>query len=502
MKRTVVLSLTLAATAAGAQQQSIKPRPLGAVQATSKELLGLPTVVRSLSDGSAIVNDVARRRLLKFDASLSNYSVVADSTSGSVNGYGPRSGALIPYVADSSLFLDPTAGSFLVIDPAGKVTRVMSPPRPNDNGAIASTVGGFAGFDSKGRMVYRTSYRSQMQQLRDGSIQMAPPVDSAPLLRVDLDTRRADTVGHLKLARMIPSTMTMPNGGTMTMQRSAPLAAIDDWAVLSDGTIAIVRGGDYHIDFIKPDGSKSATGKMAFDWKRLTDEDKFAIIDSISKAAAAGPAAGGPTFIGGGVGERIMIGGGRGGGGDAMVTREMVAGMAAGMAAASSAPPPSAASSSTGSSGAASSSTGSSSSSTSSSGSASSGSGAASSSSTTNGATPSNAAPAAAAQSGAPTGFTMPALPAPAISELPDYMPAFTQASARADADANLWIRTTTPGAQPGNVVYDVISSQGALVDRVDVPKGMQIVGFGKGGIVYLSQREGYGYRILKASIH
>jgi hypothetical protein len=289
--------------------------------------------------------------------------------------------------------------------------------------------------------------------------------------------------------------MTMPNGGTMTMQRSAPLAAIDDWAVLSDGTIAIVRGADYHVDFIRPDGSKSATGKMAFDWKRLSDEDKFAIVDSISKAAAAGPNSGGPMFIGGGGGERIMIGGGGRGGGDVMATREVITGMAAGMAAAATAAPPAAASTGTTASSGTASSGSSGSSTTSTSGSSSS-----SSSATTNGATPSNAAP-GATQSGATTGFTMPSIPAPAISELPDYMPAFTQASARADADANLWIRTTTPGAQPGNVVYDVISSQGTLVDRIDVPKGMQIVGFAKGGIVYLSQREGYGYRVLKASI-
>ena len=95
----------------------------------------------------------------------------------------------------------------------------------------------------------------------------------------------------------------------------------------------------------------------------------------------------------------------------------------------------------------------------------------------------------------------MPSVPAPAIADMPDYMPPFTQTSARADADANLWIRTTTPGAQPGNVVYDVINSQGVVVDRVDVPKGMQIIGFAKGGIVYLSQREGYQYRVLKASV-
>src|SRR4051812_22922824 len=98
MKRTLFLALTAASTAAA--QQSIKPRPLGAVQATTAELLGMPTSVRALPNGSVIVNDVARRRLLLVDPSLAKYSVIADSTSGSVNGYGSRPGALIAYVGD------------------------------------------------------------------------------------------------------------------------------------------------------------------------------------------------------------------------------------------------------------------------------------------------------------------------------------------------------------------------------------------------------------------
>jgi hypothetical protein len=137
MKRVGLLSLSLLAVST-VSAQSVKPRPLGAVQFTSKELLGGATLARALPNGGVIVNDVVRRRLLLLYPVLASYTVIADSTSGSVNGYGQRPGALIPYVADSTLYLDATAGSFLVIDPSGKVTRVMSPPRPNDINFIAS----------------------------------------------------------------------------------------------------------------------------------------------------------------------------------------------------------------------------------------------------------------------------------------------------------------------------------------------------------------------------
>ena len=39
----------------------------------------------------------------------------------------------------------------------------------------------------------------------------------------NLDTRKADTIGAMKLARMLSSTGTSPNGGTFTMSSQAPL---------------------------------------------------------------------------------------------------------------------------------------------------------------------------------------------------------------------------------------------------------------------------------------
>lgn len=462
MKYIAVLAISLIAMSASAQ--TIKPRPLGAIQASSQDVLGVATLARHLPNGSVIVNDPVRRRLLLFDANLQSYTTIADSTSGSINGYGQRPGALIPYVADSTLYLDVTAGSFLVIDPAGKVTRVMSPPRPTDNGLLANANLGFPGFDSRGRMVYRTTVRPQMQQTRDGSISMAPQPDSQPIIRVDLDTRRADTIGYVKTARSISTTGAGPGGGTFTMQMPAPLSPIDDWSLLSDGSIAIIRGRDYHIDWILGDGTKKSSEKLAFDWKRLTDEDKLVIIDSIMKARAnVMSGAGGAPMMMMGDGNRMMIGGDGGGrGGPVMMgTRDVVTTQMVGTAAV---PPPAPAG-------------------------------------TAKPADPKAAADGkAVAAAGAPAG--MPAMPSLSASDLPDYMPVFVGASARPDGDANVWIRTTTPGVNPGNVVYDVINSAGVVVDRVDVPKGMTIVGFGKGGLVYLTQREGTGARLVRAAIH
>jgi sugar lactone lactonase YvrE len=82
-------------------------------------------------------------------------------------------------------------------------------------------------------------------------------------------------------------------------------------------------------------------------------------------------------------------------------------------------------------------------------------------------------------------------------SDLPDYAPPFTAGSARGDLDGNLWVRTSN--VVNGGSVYDVINGKGELIDRVQVPAGRVIAGFGKGGVVYMGVKEGTGVRLEQA---
>lgn len=82
--------------------------------------------------------------------------------------------------------------------------------------------------------------------------------------------------------------------------------------------------------------------------------------------------------------------------------------------------------------------------------------------------------------------------------ELPDYRPAFNQGAARADVEGNLWIRTTAPSDK--GPIYDVINSKGALIDRVQLPYGRVISGFGK-GVVYMGVLDDTGARLEAARV-
>jgi hypothetical protein len=88
-----------------------------------------------------------------------------------------------------------------------------------------------------------------------------------------------------------------------------------------------------------------------------------------------------------------------------------------------------------------------------------------------------------------------------APKELPDFRPPFNANAVRADLDGNLWIRTNPPAPIPGGPVYDVVSRRGELVDRLQLPPGYTLVGFGRGKVVFLSMRDASGVHLARVRL-
>jgi len=97
--------------------------------------------------------------------------------------------------------------------------------------------------------------------------------------------------------------------------------------------------------------------------------------------------------------------------------------------------------------------------------------------------------------------MTAPAPTFVAPSELPDYKPVFLNGFVRADTEGNVWVRTIPTKAIAGGPVYDVINRKGELVERVQIPVGRTIAGFGAGGVVYLTTRDGMTTKLEKATV-
>jgi hypothetical protein len=438
----VLLAAPLLALTAQAQQSRPPLRRLGAAVATS-DALGAVAAVQALPGGRLLVNDPARRQLVLLDSSMKLVAVVADTTSATKSAYGTRAAGLLPFRGDSALFVDPNSLSMLVIDPAGKIARIMAAPRANDVIFLLGGPQGNPGFDAKGRLVYRAQSFGPPRGGTAGQ-PLQPPVvpDSVPLVRYDLLTRKLDTAAFVRSPAPKFNIVQNERGVSMTSTIN-PLPEVDDWAILPDGTIAILRK-DYHVDYVDANGQKTSAPKIPFDWQRLTDSAKVAIIDSakarMARARAGGPGGGFVITRDGPGGNDVVAGGGPGGpgaGAPMIVFRtERVEG----------GPPP---------------------------------------------------------RGGAPTGETRAAGPPPLSfvepSELPDYQPAFTTGSVRADREGKLWVRIFSPQQSNAGPEYDVIDRTGKLVDRVALPLGTTIAGFGADGAVYLGVRDASGVHITRA---
>jgi hypothetical protein len=371
---------------------------LSAATAKTSATLGLVSGIHQMADGKVLVNDAGHRLLRLFDPSLETSMLVADSTSGNSNSYGPAPVQLIRYRGDSTLFPDLGTQSLLVLDGAARVARTIALPNTRD---FPNFIVSFAGVDTKGRLLYRGSG-------------LGPPIpggplvasDSAPILRADLEQRRVDTLGRIKVR----------DGGAQNVDRSDPakvritttinpLPLLDEWSVLADGSVALVRGHDYHIDWVRADGTMSSSPRIPFDWKRLTDEDKQKIVDSARVAQLAAEVRRLTNNLAAGGGG----GGGRRGGGDP-------------------------------------------------------------------GGDP-------AARQGPPQIRTV-FVP---LKDMTDFYPPLRRGATVPDLDGNLWILPTTSAqSQSGELVYDVVNAQGELFERVRLPVGRSLAGFGKGGVVYL----------------
>lgn len=363
--------------------------------------------IRELQNGRVLVDDGGSRQLRLFDSTLASGMIVLDSASEGPNLYGRGRAPIIPYLGDSTLFPDNAAFAMLVIDEKGQVVRSMAIPTQSDLGRIRQG----AGLDAQGRLVYLGDspvFRGKAQGESDAKS------DTFPLLRADLDLRKTDTIGYvLRPMRVIKATS--PDGSaTLGMWLIDPLQTLDDWTILSDGTVALVRGHDYHVDWIRANDTRSSGARLPFDWKQLSDDDKHRVLDSIRVVIDS-------SMNDGSIANRVQM---------LTVTRHPGV---------RPAPQPA-------------------------------------------------PRPTTGRASTAFPGFKIEPDDPNQIRKVHDYYPPVRSGAAQADVDGNLWILpTTSKNSLKGELVYDVVNNKGDLFQRVRVPFGRLIVGFGKGGVVYMS---------------
>jgi hypothetical protein len=171
------------------------------------------------------------------------------------------------------------------------MVRAIAPPKAGDftTVMIGAAAKSAQGYDPQGRLVYQTRRRQQPQStappvLAKGTVTVRIIRDSTAIVRVDPASYAADTLGW---AANPVRKLLIEEGGRGDFANACgatnPLPQFDQWTLLPDGTVAILRAFDYHIDWIR-DGKTTSTPKMAYDWRRVTDDEKRRMLDSTHRA--------------------------------------------------------------------------------------------------------------------------------------------------------------------------------------------------------------------------
>jgi hypothetical protein len=237
--------------------------------------------VRVLANGGLLVNDTLARRLLALTPQLGASVIVSRFGTHGAASYGADATRLLAYRGDTSALIDVALGTVVLFAPTGSLVRTLSLPLSRDARIIAGIRLGTAVFDLSGRLIYAGGRKYPIgeadpwrhQGTQDTTITTRP---IGPILRADFANQTVDTIAWLNRERE-----------TWLVRRPRytpvhdPFPFQDEWVVSTDGTVAVVRANDYHIDWTHPSGSTLSTPAIPFAWRRISTAEKLRILDSV-----------------------------------------------------------------------------------------------------------------------------------------------------------------------------------------------------------------------------
>ena len=232
--------------------------PLGAPNATFPEDFGTIQTVREMPDGRILVADPLGKALYMVDMDAGTRTAVGSEGQGSEEYLQPD--AVWPLPGDSTLLVDLGNGRLVALGPGlgfGPTSPIsLGDPRSNLTLALPQ------GVDGRGN-VYARAMGGPGAMMED----------SAAILRINRATSVIDEVASFKLQerKRIESGSAGNQNVSITQ---VPLSPEDAWGVGPDGSIAIARAGDYHVDWIGIDGTVARGPAIPFDAVRIGTAEK------------------------------------------------------------------------------------------------------------------------------------------------------------------------------------------------------------------------------------
>lgn len=297
MKNSIGMVAVALFLASGAEAQAPE-RPLAKPIAELDETFTQVVSVRELGDGRVLVVDAGERTLFLVDFAKGSAQKVGREGSGPLEYRMPM--MLLPR-ADSTYVLDAMLRRFLILDRAGAPvkTRMIVETQSLDPSVMlrATTI---RAIDAQGR------WYSQVMPFSLDTAGGAMRFGGAGfLVRWTAESPKADTLAKVTTPTQSTKFSGNPSAGIKLVVPINPPEIIDAWDVLPNGTVAVARGADYHVDYFSPAGKMTAGPKVphtavpitASDQARIRKDTRTAFEQNLKRGLAmAGGAAPKMTF--------------------------------------------------------------------------------------------------------------------------------------------------------------------------------------------------------------
>lgn len=263
------VSLVLLLTPLALSAQQVPTRALQKADAEFQEPFDALFSLREIAPGKVMITDLGPKAVLLVDFAAGRQANVGR------NGQGPGEyqfpGDVHPYRGDSLVVADRVGRRALLLTPSGTVGRTI--PYPEGLSGMPE----LRGADRQGRLYFQGS---PFGGAPGSGLDVSETVpDSVPLLRWDPATKRIDTLTKVKMPALKVNISGTSNARTV-MMRGQPYAASDEWSVTPEGRVAVVRTGDYHVEWLG--GAAPVRGApVRYDRLRIADADKQTYLENM-----------------------------------------------------------------------------------------------------------------------------------------------------------------------------------------------------------------------------
>jgi hypothetical protein len=268
--RSTFTTLLLAAAASQASAQIVPVFTPARSDARFDQAFSGIAGIRELADGRLLVSDRLEQSLFLID--FRSGAMTSVGRQGQGPGEYTMPGPVFALSGDSSMLLDLGNTRGIIVTPDGHLGETVSLQTPEGLPLIPR------GVDARGRL-----YAQPPLMLRGNATTSGG--DSVPLIRVTPATQAVDTAAWIATAGLSTggSVGFRSAGGGSFAMRAQPYAPDDGWAVASDGRIALVHAKGYRVEWLGPDGRRTAGPTLPYEAVRIGQAEKEQWADQLTK---------------------------------------------------------------------------------------------------------------------------------------------------------------------------------------------------------------------------